>query len=347
MRVLFDIVHPAHVHFYRFMWESLTRQGHEALVVSRPKDVTEQLLDEMGIPHVRATMGPRDSWLGQGMELARRDALLVRLGRRFKPDIVLTRNPAGVQAARLLRVPGVFDTDNGTSAGVHFRLAAAFATVITTPTGMGEHYGRKHREYQSYKSLAFLHPKWFSPDPTIRGKLGVEPDERFFLVRFVAMNASHDHGMVGLSPAAARRVIGLLSGRGRVFVSSEKELPSDLDAHRLPTAPTEFHSVLAAAELCVGDSGSVAAEAALLGTPSIFCSSFAGKLSYLNELENRYGLARNIGHTDEQGLLDAVDGWSANNGLAAEMTRNRDKMLEEKVDLTSWYLDLVDEIVGS
>ena len=345
VRVLFDIVHPAHVHFYRFMWESLTSAGHEALVVSRAKDVTEQLLDEFGIPHRRASMGPSGTWLGQGVELVGRDARLVQLSRKFRPDIVLTRNPAGVHAARILRVPGVFDTDNGTSAGIHFRLAAPFATVITTPTGMGEHYGSKHREYPSYKALAFLHPKRFTPDPQIRDHLGVGPSEPFFIVRFVAMSASHDHGHVGLSPHAARRVMALLSERGRVFVSSEKELPQDLVSHRLPTSPGQFHSVLAEAGLCVGDSGSVAAEAALLGTPSIFFSSFAGKLAYLNELETRYGLVRNVSHGDEGNLIGAVDQWGGDDGLGQTMVSNKERMLEEKVDLTEWYLDLITEIV--
>lgn len=346
MRILFDIVHPAHVHFYRFMWESLTREGHETLVVGRPKDVTEELLDAFDMPHERAGAGPRATWIGQGIELLGRDAALVRLGRRFKPDIVLTRNPAGVQAARLLRIPGVFDTDNGTSAGVHFRLAAPFATLITTPTGMGENYGRKHREYRSYKALAFLHPKRFVPDPAVRSQLGLGPCERFFVVRFVAMTASHDHGKFGLSPQAAHRVMELLSDQGRVFVSSEKELPPNLAAHQLPTTPAQFHSVLAEAAMCVGDSASVAAEAALLGTPSIFCSSFARKLAYLNELEDRYDLVRNVRHTVDRELFDAVERWSADVKLADRMNRNRDRMLDEKVDLTDWYLDLIDEIVG-
>lgn len=329
------------------MWQSLTRDGHEALVVSRPKDVTEQLLDEFGIPYETVGSGPRDSWLGQGLELVGRDAALVRLGRKFKPDIVLTRNPAGVHAARLLRVPGIFDTDNGSSAGVHFRMAAPFATIITTPTGMGETYGSKHREYPSYKALAFLHPDRFRPDPRIRDELGLAEDEHFFLVRFVAMNASHDHGMDGLSEPVARKVIELLSTRGRVFVSSEKALPADLQGHRLPTTVASFHSVLAAADLCVGDSGSVAAEAALLGTPSIFCSSFAHKLSYLNELEHQFGLVRNVREYDEQKLLDAVDDWSTpSNGETTSWATKRERMLEHRVDLTGWYLDLINEVVG-
>ena len=345
MRVLFDIVHPAHVHFYRYIWVELEAAGHETLVVSRAKDVTETLLDEIGIPFVSGSKGPRSSWLGQGVELVSRDLRLYRLGRRFRPDVVLTRNPAGVHAARALRVPSIFDTDNGTSAGIHFRLAEPWATVTTTPEGIGEDYGPRHRQYPSYKSMAFLHPRRFTPDPSVRADLGVGPEERFFLLRFVAMNASHDHGHEGVPHDAAREMLAELETRGKVFVSAEGDMPADLDRHRLPTKASQFLDVLAEASLIVGDSGSVAAEAALLGTLSIFYSSFAGKLSYLNELEDDYGLVRNLTPPDTASLTAAVEELSTPEAEATA-AGGRAAMLDDKIDLTEWYLTLIDEVVS-
>lgn len=344
MRVLFDIVHPAHVHFYRYLREELLAQGHETLVVSREKDVTAALLDELGIPHTVGSAGPRSSWLGQGAELVVRDLRLIRAIRSFRPDVVLTRNPAGVHAAKLCRIPSIFDTDNGTSAGVHFRLAEPWATITTTPEGIGEDYGPRHRTYPSYKSMAFLHPNRFQPDPGVRAELGVSPDERFFLLRFVAMNASHDHGHVGLPHDEARRLRDELSAHGRVFVSAEGDVPGDLAAAQLPTKPSRFLDVLAEASLVVGDSGSVAAEAALLGTSSIFYSSFARKLSYLDELEDDYGLVRNITPPDVEALRRAVTEL-ATPDAEVRAAAGRDAMLADKVDLTEWYLELVAEVV--
>ena len=121
MRVMIDVVHPAHVHFYRNLWSELVARGDEVLVVSRDKDVTLALLDHFGIEHVPVGRAGRRSIVGHGLELAHRDLALIRLGRRFRPDIVLTRNPAGVRAARILRVPGVFDTEPGTAARLHWR----------------------------------------------------------------------------------------------------------------------------------------------------------------------------------------------------------------------------------
>ncbi len=43
MKLLIDIVHPAHVHFYRPLINELEEQGAEVAVVSRTKDVTNDL----------------------------------------------------------------------------------------------------------------------------------------------------------------------------------------------------------------------------------------------------------------------------------------------------------------
>ena len=102
VRVLFDIVHPAHVHFFKYLHADLVAEGHETLVIAREKDVTLALLDEYQIPYTTVGRSGRTDRVGQARELIERDLTLYRAARRFRPDFVLTRNPAGVQVARLL-----------------------------------------------------------------------------------------------------------------------------------------------------------------------------------------------------------------------------------------------------
>lgn len=343
---MIDVAHPAHVHFYRNLLAALEERGDRVLVVSRDKDVTLELLDRYGIAHTPVGRSGDRSLVGHGLELARRDLALVRLGRRFRPDIVLTRNPAGVHAARALGIPGVFDTDDGTSAGVHWRAAAPFATAITTPECLGEDHGRRHWTYPSFKALAFLHPARFTPDPTVRDRLGLSTGERLFVVRFVAMEASHDLGERGLPESTRRAVVDRLRSLGRVVISSERPLPPDLAALAFPLAPTDLHHTLAAADLVVGDSLSVAAEAALLGTPALRASSFSGRVGYLRELEERYGLLRSFLPDESGALLDALDEIVGDPRTPSIWAERRARMLAEQVDLTAWYLDLVDLLVA-
>jgi predicted glycosyltransferase len=44
MKVLIDIGHPAHVHFYKNTIKELEAKGHEVLVTARDKDVAINLL---------------------------------------------------------------------------------------------------------------------------------------------------------------------------------------------------------------------------------------------------------------------------------------------------------------
>src|SRR5690606_21375951 len=134
--------------------------------VGRDKDVALRLLDAFGIPHLTHGRSGHKSMFGQARELAGRVSFLVHHGRKLRPDLVLTRNPAGVQAARLLGAIGVFDTDDGRTVGIHYRAAAPFAHVITAPDCLEESFGSKERRYPSYKALAFLHPDLYTPtDP--------------------------------------------------------------------------------------------------------------------------------------------------------------------------------------
>lgn len=348
MRVLFDVAHPAHVHFYRHLRRQLVDEGHATLVVGRDKDVTLDLLRAFRIPHYRVGRSGARGMAGQALELLDRDYALLRLARRFRPDLVLTRSPAGAQVARLTGATGVFDTDDGRAVGVHFWASAPFAHVITSPDSLTEDYGPRHRRYRGYKALAYLHPNRFRPDPAIRAEVGVAPDTPLFVVRFVANVASHDRHTLGLPADARRRLVQRLARVGTVMVTSEGPLAPEFEPYRARVAPHRMHDLLAAADLVVGDSQSMAIEAGLLATPSIRLSSFTGRVSVLAELEERYGLVSSFRPDEVAAFEDAVARTLDDlEGAGARMARARERMLEEKEDVTAWYRRLLDELVDA
>lgn len=347
MKVLFDIVHPAHVHFFRNLRAVFEDAGDETLVVGRDKDVVLPLLEAYGIPHLVHGRAGHRSMFGQAKELLGRDLFLARAARRFGADVILTRNPAGVQAARLAGIPGVFDTDDGTAVGIHFAAAKPFAHVITTPDCLREDHGPRHVTYPSYKAMAYLHPDRFTPDAGVRDDLGLAPDEPLFLVRFVAHDASHDGAITGLETDMREAVVRLLDEHGRVVITSESALPPSLEPYRMQLSPDRIHDVIAAAELTVGDSQTVAAESAILGVPALRLSSFSGRVDYLTELEERYGLVRNFRPGQEPALLAALEATVADLPAArAAAATAHARLLDEKADLTSWYAAFVRDLVA-
>lgn len=343
MRILIDIAHPAHVHFYRHMVSEFRALGHKVELFARDKDVTLELLSRFGLD---ATIGSRagQGWLGLGAELLWRDARLLRSVRSFRPDVILTRSPTGCQVGRLTRTFTVFDTDDGRHAGVHERLSVPFADLVTTPDCLTDDYQQKHVRYPSYKALAFLHPHRFQPVP-LPGGLGVGGD-RYSVLRLVAFEAAHDHGEVGIDRNTASRLVDVLSQRGRVVISSERPLGPELAPLGYAGPPERFHDLLAGASLVVGDGPSVTTEAALLGVPSVFVSTFARRLDYPLDLEARYGLIRCLEPSGP--VLDATLEMEEVGRSAAWLHRH-DAMLNEKVDLTSWYVDFAEglrQVVG-
>lgn len=348
MRVLFDIVHPAHVHFYRHLHDMLRAEGHAIQIVARDKEVTLQLLDAFDMAYEWTGRAGSKTTIARAAELVTRDVALIRAARRFRPDVVLTRNPAGVHAGRVVGAWTVYDSVDGRAAGVHFQLGAPLAHVITSPNWLDEDYGPRHRRYRGPKELAYLHPDRFRPDPDVRAELGVADGQPLFVLRFVANDAVHDTHTVGLDGAQRSALVERLRALGHVVISSEEPLPPELEPLRFRLGPERIHHVLAAADFFVGDSGSMAAEAGVLGTPALRLSSWVGPVrGYLGRMERDYGLVRCF--TPElrsafDAALDAVlaDLPAATSAAGAAAAR----LVADCDDVTAWYRSLLDELVA-
>jgi predicted glycosyltransferase len=339
--VLFDIVHPAHVHFFKNMIVLLKERGHQVRIVAREKDVTIGLLDRLGFEYETVGRSEKKSIFGQARELLVRDLTLARVARSFKPDVIMTRNPSGAQVGRMLGVPAVFDTDDGRAVGIHWWAAAPFAHVITTPD-CNEPLGPRHVTYPGYKQSAYLHPDHFTPDPGVLSELGVREGERFFIARFVEWVASHDSGEGGLAPEVQRSVVEELARHGKVVVSHEGRLPDEMSSHRFPLAPDRMHHALAFADLLVGESQTMCAEAAVLGTPSLRVSSFAGRLGYLGELEKRYGLTYGYQPTEVKEFRQHLTRWLGERSLREGLKEQHRRLMSEKVNVARWFVDFLE-----
>lgn len=344
MRVLVDIVHPAHVHFFRHILAGLQRRGHQTLVVARDKEVTHALLEAYGLPYQTLGRPAGRSRPAQFAELVQRVRFLAGTARRFDADVILTRNPAGVQAAWVLGVPSIFDTDDGRAAGVLFKAAAPFATRIATPDCLAEDYGPRHLKYPGYKQSAYLHPDLFTPDPSVLSELGLTPGEPFFMVRFVSMQAAHDHGESGMLEELKSRIIETLESHGPVLISVEGALPPVWRSRALSVPAHRMHDLLAHASLFVGDSQTMAAEAAMLGVPNLRMSSFVGRLAYLDELEHRYGLTFGFKPHDWAALLSKLEALLADADRVGRMRARCDRMLSEKPSPVDWFIRLSERL---
>ncbi len=190
--------------------------------------------------------------------------------------------------------------------------------------------------FDGYKELVGLHPYRLELLP-----LPASVCEPYTVLRFVSWMAYHDRGHSGISEEMKVKIVERLSESGNVYISSEKPLPPRLEPYRLEVDCGLGHSVLAGARLLFSESATMAAEAAVLGVPAIFIDN-TGR-GYTRDMEHRYGLVFNFSEDDsdvERALGKAV-GLLSRGVLREEWLMKRDAMLEGKVDLTSWMIEMV------
>jgi predicted glycosyltransferase len=166
--------------------------------------------------------------------------------------------------------------------------------------------------------------------------------EPFFIIRLVAFKAHHDHSHRGLSLGAKRRLIDSLSRFGRVFLTVEGDVPAEFMHHQMAISPHLIHHILAFATMLIADSQTMTMEAAVLGTPAIRCNTFVRRCSVIEELEGKYGLTYGFLPQEEGRMFDRIAELLRHPSLKEEWATRRRRMLADKIDLTAWILDFVD-----
>ncbi|MBM3181629.1 MAG: DUF354 domain-containing protein [Chloroflexi bacterium] len=337
MKILIDIGHPGHVHFYKNAVWKLQERGHDVFFSARDKDVTVSLLEHYKFNYsTLSTIGT--GRIGLYREFIQREIGLRKLMSKFKPDIVTGIGGEFIAPiGKLLGIPTIVFTDSEPVPIDKF-LTYPIANVICTPACFNKDLGKRQIRYEGYHELAYLSPQYFKPEPTVLSKIGVKEDEPFTVVRFVAWKASHDIGQMGFSLDQKRTIIRKLQLYGRVFITSEKEIPEEFESFRLTLPPYQIHDLMNYAQLFIGDGATMATEASILGTPAVRSSSMALNMGNFVELMERYQLVYSYYDPDE--ALEKAIGILEQPNSKHEWRLKRDRMLVEKIDVTEFVINL-------
>jgi predicted glycosyltransferase len=344
MRIVFDIVHPADVHFFKNVIRFLLNRGDKVLITARQKDVALTLLDQLGLPYATLSRQPSRR-IGLFFELIQRDWRLWRLCRQFQPDVLT--GIAGMCAAQVgwwIKRPSVVWEDTEVQTHIH-RITYPFATEVHSPSCYRLRLGEKQIFYPGYKELAYLHPNWFTPDRSVLCRAGINPDEKIIVVRFVSWQAMHDTHLRGFSIAGKRALIQKLAAYGRVFISSEAPLPTEFEPYRATLPAAEIHHLLAFATLFVGESATMASESVVLGTPAIYIDP-VGR-GYTDEQEHIYRLCFNFTADQEAAAIEKAQTLMQHHDLGMEAQEQRQRLLADKIDMTRYQLDVFDRVAKS
>ena len=308
----------------------LKQEGHRVLITARDKDILVELAQKYGLEMVVFGRARKGVFKLAG-ELIFRQRRLYKIIREFKPDVMMAVAGTFISLLGKLRhIPTYifYDTEH---ASVSNLLAYPFATRIYVPRCYRKKIRWEHVRYNGYHEIAYLHPDYFKADASVLEEVGLKPGEIFTLVRFVGWGAGHDIGRSGLNRQHKIKAVNELRAFGPVFISSEGELPGELERFRLRLDVTRVHSLMAHAALIFGESATMASEGAVLGVPGVYVDP-VGR-GYTDEQEREYGIVFHFTHRQQdQAIARAVSILSC---YRKEKWREMGKrIIDDKIDVT-------------
>lgn len=341
MNILIDINHPAHVHLLRNVYKMLVEKGHKVIVVVKEIPSAMKLLDLYGIPYIN--IGKKDDAIGKkGLDQLVYDRRLLRIVHEYHIDIGVGSSINIPHVSKLSRMKSiVLDDDDDEVEPLFVKFGHPFADVILSPIDTLRK-SKKTIYVNAYHELSYLHPNRFSPDPIVLKDAGVKEGEMYFLLRFNAFKAHHDVGVVGLTIENKRRLVDYLDSKGKVFITTERDIDDEFKPYQLKVSPEKAHSLIYYATMLVGDSQTMTSEAAVLGTPAIRCNTFVGRIHYLEEEEHKYGLTYGFHPNQSEEMFDKIEELLSMPNLKQEWQSRRQKMLSEKIDYSrflTWFIE--------
>jgi len=341
LNILFSISHPAHVHFFRHAISILRSNQHKVVVVARDKDITLELLNNYGIKHEVLTK-KKAGISGFITEFFAYQYLLSKILRANKIDLVLSIGAAlNAHVCFIMGIPCYQFCDTEAQWRQN-NITYPFVTKLFTPSYYIGNNGSKHIRYEGYHELAYLHPNSFKPDKTVLNDLGIVQGEKFVVLRFVSWQATHDIGQTGLTLEMKMNVVNEISKYARIFITSEAPLPRDLKKYQINIPPERIHDMLHYASLYLGESPTMTTESAILGTPAICVSSWAGDSGNFIELYYKYKIIEcyNPVEVSINDILSRAIQVIEENEKENWVVK-REKLLKDKIDVTQYLVNIV------
>ena len=348
MKFIFYLGHPGHYHLFKACLRNLKSNNHQFQILIKKKDVLEELLKNERWDYTNILpKGRGDSKFAIALGLLIRDLKMLKIAKRFQPDLMVGTSPEITHVGKLLGIPSlVVNEDDAEAVPLFAKMAYPLAETILTPSSCSVGKWRfKNVQYQGYHELAYLHPNQFSPQK--KAIKGLNSKGRFFILRFANLNAHHDEGKTGITKQISEAIISKLKPHGAVYITSERELESQFEPYRIKISPNDVHHALYYADMYVGDSQTMTAEAAVLGTPALRFNDFVGRLGYLEELEHEYQLTYGVETGYPAKLYQKIDELLALPDLKKVWQNRRKKMLSQQIDVTAFMTWLIENYPSS
>lgn len=337
MKILIDINHPAHVHYFRNFIKLMEAKGHQFCVINRDSKMINQLLDIYGIEHtIRNKRPEKKGTILSLLNLTNMILWCVRKSLAFHPDMYMGFGSSACSVtSKLFGKPCVLMSDTEHNK-MNQKIIVPTASSIITPFYFQKKLGPKQRYYNGYTEQLYLHSKYYHQDRSVLEELNVKPKE-YVIVRYIAYDAHHDMATHPLSEDYKKLIVTELAKRFRVFISLEKNVKDPFyDDYVLKISPEKMHDLEANAKFMVTEGATMASESFILGVPYLYLNPL--KCGYIDYQCKNYP-NRAYHTTDGEKALDIIRKLSDVEFNAASEKEAVEKQTICPTDFLLWFVE--------
>lgn len=337
-----DLSHPAHFHLLRNTIAECRKNGHNVFITVKNDPIIIKLLENYQLEYT-LLQKKSDTLTGKAFKQLGYNYKLWKFVKRNNIHLGFCSSFTMTQIAPFSRMDAILlDDDDDEVEPLVAYLGHPLAKAVLSPDCVKRKI-KNLISYKGYHELAYLHPARFTPDESILTEIGLKTDDVFFVLRFNAFKAHHDSAIKGISLNDRRKLVQLLEKKGKVFISVEREIEPEFQKYQINIPNEKIHSLLYYAYMFIGESQTMTSEAAVLGTPSIRCNSFAGRISYLDEQESKYQLTFGFKPDETVKMFQKIDYLLSLPNLKMLWSQRRNNMLCDKIDVTDFFVQFIED----
>lgn len=337
MKILIDINHPAHVHYFRNLIKIMERRNHEFIVINRNSSMINYLLDYYSIPHIIRNARPKKrGTLRSAMNILSVIKTIFFVSLKQNPDLYLGfANAPSAIVAKILRKPCILldDTDHNR---LNHKLYLLGASVVLTPFYFNKNLGKKQIYFNAFVEQLYLHSNVFDVNASVVETLGYEP-EKYALVRYIAYDAHHDTKVAPLNTEAKINLLKRINTYLKVILSTEEGIKDSFPNECIVKFPPELvHHIEAGAKFILTEGGTMATECFLLGVPYIAINPLRAGASDFQTSEYHNMAVQTTNVNEIEKLIDRFSQYNVNK---AEHRKAIEKMTIDPTKLLVWFVE--------
>ena len=270
MRILFDILHPAHLNFYKKTIQYLQAEYDITVLIRHRGDLVDFAEKELNVP-IKVVGRHHRSRIGKLFGLFHRIAYLIWEGWKNPYDVATSHGGFYVSiACWVMGKRSVVFYDNAEYKLLFF-LCRKFSSKFMIPQLLGI-TGKNIGTFNGYKELAYLNR--FKPAQEILEKYSVQKKKYVFIrqIAHISLDYWSDNSSQNM-----KDILDYLYQNKFSVIASVEEGSTQISEFRefdniyvLPESTSEMHTLLYYAKCVISSGDTVAREAALLGTPAIY-----------------------------------------------------------------------------